>query len=119
MNRQLPKEHPIYDLLKPHLVGTGFINDKAQDTLMVNGGPIDELQANDVADSLKLVRIETQKRIQKDFSPEADFKNRGVTKDDFPGLYMYRDVGMQYWEATHTWVTEYLNLYYSSDQDMI
>ena len=31
MNRQLPKEHPIYDLLKPHLVGTGFINDKAQD----------------------------------------------------------------------------------------
>ena len=27
-------------------------------TLMVNGGPIDELQANDVSDSLKLVRIE-------------------------------------------------------------
>lgn len=53
---------------------------------------------------------QTQKRIQKDFSPEADFKNRGVTKDDFLGLYMYRDVGMQYWEATHTWVTEYLNV---------
>ncbi|CAM9271656.1 unnamed protein product, partial [Laminaria digitata] len=29
MNRQLPKEHPIYYLLKPHLEGTAFINDKA------------------------------------------------------------------------------------------
>lgn len=53
---------------------------------------------------------QTQKRIQKDFSPEADFKNRGVTKEDFPGLYMYRDIGTLYWEATHTWVTEYLSV---------
>ncbi|CAN0269368.1 unnamed protein product, partial [Laminaria digitata] len=30
MNRQLPKEHPIYDLLQPHLEGTAFINYFAQ-----------------------------------------------------------------------------------------
>lgn len=30
VNRQLPKEHPIYDLLKPHLEGTALINWGAQ-----------------------------------------------------------------------------------------
>lgn len=30
MNRCLPKEHPIYDLMKPHLEGTAFINWGAQ-----------------------------------------------------------------------------------------
>lgn len=31
MNRQLPKEHPIYALLQPHLEGTAFINWAAQE----------------------------------------------------------------------------------------
>lgn len=30
MNRQLPKEHPVYALLKPHLEGTAAINYAAQ-----------------------------------------------------------------------------------------
>ncbi|CAN0551261.1 unnamed protein product, partial [Laminaria digitata] len=35
----------------------------------------------------------------------ADFKARGVTKAELPGRYPYRDDGLKYWEATHTWVT--------------
>jgi len=31
MNRCLAKEHPIYDLLKPHVEGTAFINWGAQE----------------------------------------------------------------------------------------
>lgn len=31
MNRQLPKEHPVYDILQPHLEGTAFINYFAQE----------------------------------------------------------------------------------------
>eukprot|EP00904_Undaria_pinnatifida_P007085 jgi/Undpi1/3506/HiC_scaffold_16.g06878.m1 len=119
MNRQLPKEHPIYDLLQPHLEGTAFINYFAQQLLIVEGGAVDRLQANDIKDSLDLVLAQTLERIKKDFSPEADFEARQVTKKDFPGRYMYRDVGTQYWEATHTWVKEYLDLYYQNDQDMV
>lgn len=33
-----------------------------------------------------------------------------MTKEDFPGRYMYRDIGLKYWEATHTWVKEYLSV---------
>lgn len=49
-------------------------------------------------------------RMSKDFSPEADFASRHITKDDFPGRYPYRDFGLMYWEATHTWVKEYLDV---------
>ena len=48
--------------------------------------------------------------MSKDFSPEADFKARGMTCEDFPGRYPYRDAGMRYWEATHAWVQDYLDV---------
>ena len=50
------------------------------------------------------------KRISGDFSPEADFAARQITKEDFPGRYPYRDYGLKYWDATHTWVKEYLDV---------
>ena len=53
---------------------------------------------------------QTLKRISKDLSPEADFKARGVTKAELPGRYPYRDNGLKYWEATHTWVKDYLDV---------
>lgn len=33
-----------------------------------------------------------------------------MTKEDFPGRYPYRDSGMMYWESTHTWVKDYLDV---------
>ncbi|CAM9249501.1 unnamed protein product [Ascophyllum nodosum] len=122
VNRQLPKEHPIHDLLKPHLEGTAMINWGAQNLLIVEGGPVDNLQANDIKDSWTLVLAETVKRISKDFSPIADFEERQVTVKDFPGRYPYRDFGTQYWEAIYTWVKEYLDarllIYYTNDKDI-
>lgn len=56
------------------------------------------------------VSVQTLKRLSKDFSPEADFKARGMTKDNFPGRYMYRDQGLKFWDATHTWVKDYLDV---------
>ena len=37
MHRQLPKEHPLYDLIHPHLEGTAFINYHAQDVSRILG----------------------------------------------------------------------------------
>ena len=33
-----------------------------------------------------------------------------MTNKDFPGRYPYRDSGLKYWEATHTWVKDYLDV---------
>ncbi|CAN0446817.1 unnamed protein product, partial [Ascophyllum nodosum] len=93
----------------PHLEGTALINWGAQNLLIVEGGAVDILQANDIKDSWNLVLQETLKRISKDFSPVEDFEARQVTKKDFPGRYLYRDIGAQYWEAIYTWVKEYLD----------
>ncbi|CAM9988636.1 unnamed protein product [Ectocarpus sp. 4 AP-2014] len=118
VNRCLPKEHPVYDLLKPHMEGTALINWGAQDLLIQPDSAVDILQANDIESSWDLVLEQVLKRIAGDFSPEADFASRQITKEDFPGRYPYRDYGMRYWEATHTWVKEYLDIYYKSDQDV-
>ena len=70
------------------------------------------VNGNHVALSLALstMSFQTLKRISKDFSPEADFEARGMTKESFPGRYMYRDYGLKYWDATHTWVKEYMDV---------
>ncbi|CBN79156.1 Lipoxygenase [Ectocarpus siliculosus] len=118
VNRCLPKEHPVYDLLKPHMEGTALINWGAQNLLIQPDNAVDILQANDIESSWDLVLEQVLKRIAGDFSPEADFASRQITKEDFPGRYPYRDYGMRYWEATHTWVKEYLDIYYKSDKDV-
>ena len=53
---------------------------------------------------------QTVKRISQDFSPVADFEARRMTKKDFPGRYPYRDYGLRFWDATHTWVKEFLDV---------
>eukprot|EP00904_Undaria_pinnatifida_P008485 jgi/Undpi1/4767/HiC_scaffold_18.g08120.m1 len=118
MHRQLPKEHPIHVLLEPHVEGTAFINWGAQELLIVKGGGVDRLQANNVEDSWTMVLEQTLARMSKDFSPGEDFKARGVTKEELPGRYPYRDSGLKYWEATHTWVKDYLDIYYQNDVDI-
>eukprot|EP00903_Cladosiphon_okamuranus_P014800 g13709.t1 len=100
---------PNHALLAPHFEGTALINWGAHNLLMAEGGEVDKLTANKIEDSRAMVKSQTLKRISSDFSPEADFAARGVTKEDFPGRYMYRDYGLKYWDATHTWVKEYLD----------
>eukprot|EP00903_Cladosiphon_okamuranus_P014136 g13137.t1 len=118
MNRQLPKEHPVHALFAPHVEGTALINWGAHEILMEEGGGVDRLLANKIEDAWVLVRQKTLERMSKDFSPEADFAARHMTKEDFPGRYPYRDFGLMFWEATHTWVKEYLDVYYTTDADI-
>eukprot|EP00752_Nemacystus_decipiens_P003497 g3229.t1 len=118
MNRQLAKEHPIHALFAPHVEGTALINWGAHEILMETGGGVDRLLANKIEDAWVLVRQKTLERMSKDFSPEADFAARQMTKEHFPGRYPYRDFGLKYWEAIYTWVKEYLEVYYSTDADI-
>eukprot|EP00904_Undaria_pinnatifida_P004858 jgi/Undpi1/1501/HiC_scaffold_11.g04891.m1 len=118
MNRQLSPDHPINRLLRPHFEGTAYINLQAQEVLIVEGGSVDIVQANDIKDSWGLCVQELTKRISQDFSPPADFAARGMDTTHFPGRYMYRDVGTAYWNAILNWVTEYMDIYYADDEEM-
>ncbi|CAM9597683.1 unnamed protein product [Discosporangium mesarthrocarpum] len=114
MNRQLPSKHPIHALLAPHFEGTALINFGATKILVQKNGPTDELMGATIEDIWVLITKEVKKRLESDFSPEADLAARHMTKEEFPGMYPYRDIGLQYWDATLTWVQEYLEVFYGS-----
>eukprot|EP00904_Undaria_pinnatifida_P004861 jgi/Undpi1/1504/HiC_scaffold_11.g04894.m1 len=112
INRQLSPDHPINKLLRAHLQGTAAINLGAQNRLLVEGGAVDRIHAIPVGEAAGLCNQETLKRISEDFSPAVDFTKRGMDKENFPGLYMYREVGTQLYDAIFDWVEAYLNVYY-------
>ena len=67
-------------------------------------------ESSNVLSSRLIANDQTVKRISQDFSPVADFEARRMTKEDFPGRYPYRDYGLRFWDATHTWVKEFLDV---------
>ncbi|CAM9747614.1 unnamed protein product [Pylaiella littoralis] len=118
MNRQLPKEHPVHTLFAPHVEGTALINWGAHASLLTDGGSVSRIVASKIQDAWALIRQQSLERMSKDFSPETDLASRGMTTADFPGRYPYRDFGLKYWDATYTWVKEYLDVYYSTEDDI-
>lgn len=116
--RQLSVQHPLYLLLTPHYQGTLFINDSAEKSLIAPGGPVDQLLGGEIGASIQLcIQAVSSYRINQAFLPRA-LAQRGV--DDPAKLpdYPYRDDALLLWKDIHTWVGDYLALYYSGDADV-
>ncbi|XP_068423994.1 polyunsaturated fatty acid 5-lipoxygenase-like isoform X2 [Clinocottus analis] len=87
MYRQLPAVHPVYKLLIPHVRFTMAINTKAREQLICEHGLFDKV-----------------------------IKARGVdNKEELP-TYFYRDDGYRVWEATKSFVSDVVHIYYTSDE---
>nr|XP_061793984.1 polyunsaturated fatty acid 5-lipoxygenase-like isoform X2 [Nerophis lumbriciformis] len=87
MFRQLPAVHPVFKLLIPHIRFTIAINTKAREELICERGLFDKA-----------------------------IKARGVdSKQELPS-YFYRDDGNKVWEATKSFVSDVIDIYYSSDE---
>ncbi|MFT4623609.1 MAG: arachidonate 15-lipoxygenase [Myxococcota bacterium] len=104
--------HPIWLLLVPHYEGTVFMNYSARGSLIAPGGAIDRIFAGEIYSSQALA--------------VAGLKNYDFKAHVFPRLmksrkntaitnYPYRDDATLIWEAIHSWVTSYVNLYYADD----
>lgn len=116
--RQLAPEHPVNVLLTPHLQGTLAINNAAEADLIAPGGPVDNLLAGTIASSTQLaVDSVLSYSVNQQFLPVA-LARRGVADPDTLPSYPYRDDAMLLWGATHTWVSRYLAIYYTSDADL-
>ncbi|MBD2388094.1 hypothetical protein H6G32_22245 [Cylindrospermum sp. FACHB-282] len=114
---KLPKNHPLKNLLKPHLEGTVLINYGAHAFLIAPEGGVDELLAGEIKSS-QTVAVKAAQSYLFNFN-DIDFpstlKIRGV--DDASKLpnYPYRDDGLLIWGAIESWVREYFSVYYKSD----
>ncbi len=117
--RQLAPEHPLNALLLPHFEGTLFINNAAAGSLIAAGGPIDQIFAGTISSTQQTASAD---RLAFDFYARmlpTDLKTRAV--DDTGALpdYPYRDDALLVWNATHDWVRDYINIYYSGDADVL
>ncbi|XP_058743500.1 linoleate 9S-lipoxygenase-like [Vicia villosa] len=126
-NRHLSVVHPIQKLLLPHYRNTMNINASARDTLISAGGIIESTYL------LGRYTMEMSAVVYKDWvfteaGLPSDLIKRGVAVEDPSsphGLrllikdYPYASDGLEIWGAIKSWVEEYVNFYYKSDETVV
>ncbi len=115
-HRQLPDNHPLSLLLRPHFQGTLAINDAAQEFLVSPGGGVDELLSATIDNSRTLVEADLQNYSFNQAMLPKQLEKRGVDDTDKLPVYPYRDDALQIWKAIQNWVSDYLSIYYKNDQ---
>jgi arachidonate 15-lipoxygenase len=116
-HRQLAEKHPLFKLLQPHFRFTISINTGARHNLLVPGGVIATNVGTDIASTLQLV-VKARKEWKWDANnPDYAFGLRGVSADALPS-FPFRDDTLPIWRAIQQFVSGYLSVYYSSDQDV-
>ncbi|RXM36608.1 Arachidonate 5-lipoxygenase [Acipenser ruthenus] len=116
MYRQLPAVHPLFKLILPHVKFTIAINTKAREQLICECGLFDKANATGGGGHVQLVqRAMKQFKFSSLCFPE-EIQMRGVdSKEELP-YYLYRDDGNMVWEATKSFVSDVVNIYYDSDE---
>jgi arachidonate 15-lipoxygenase len=109
--RQLSNRHPLSILLRPHFLFMLANNHLGQQRLINDRGPVDELLAGTLAESMKLAQDAAEGWDINEFAFPKEIENRGMNQIPH---YPYRDDGMLVWNAIHTFVSDYLNHFYST-----
>ena len=115
-HRQLPQAHPVSVLLRPHFEGTLSINHGAHRFLMAARGGVDTVLAAtiDCARTLTAAGL-----ISYGFNQAMlphQLQSRGLDDPSLLPNYPYRDDSLLLWGAIEDWVTDYVSLYYPSDE---
>lgn len=117
--RNLARSHPLNILLTPHFEGTLFINNSATGSLIADGGPIDQIFAGHINHTQQAAGGD---RLRYDFYENmlpTDLVNRGVDDTRILPHYPYRDDALLIWAAIERWISDYVNIYYDNDNDII
>ncbi len=114
-HRQLPEQHPLSLLLRPHFEGTLAINDAARRILIAPGGGVDRLLSSTIDNARVLAVVGLQGYGFNAAMLPNQLKLRGVDDTNTLPMYPYRDDALLIWEAIHRWVSDYLSIYYPTD----
>ncbi len=114
-HRQLPDEHPVSLLLRPHFEGTLAINDAAQKSLIASGGGVNRLLSSTIDNSRVLAVKGLQTYGFNAAMLPKQLELRGVDDTESLPIYPYRDDALLVWNSIKSWVSDYLSLYYPSD----
>ncbi|MFM7406754.1 MAG: lipoxygenase family protein [Cuspidothrix sp.] len=113
--RQLPYNHPVYQLLSPHFKFLIAINNRGNSILLAEGGAIDNLIALTLETSIKLMSRAYREKSFWYYSLLNDIELRGVEPKFLPD-FPYRDDALLLWEAIAKYVSRFLQRYYPDDK---
>ncbi|MBD2338570.1 lipoxygenase [Calothrix sp. FACHB-156] len=112
--RQLPENHPLSRLLRPHFQFLLAINTRGNSLLLGEGSAIDKLMATTRETSLGLINRAYRKRAFSEYSLLNDITTRGI-EAKFISEFPYRDDALLLWEVIANYTTRYLQRYYGDD----
>uniref|UniRef100_A0A3P8V726 Arachidonate 5-lipoxygenase b, tandem duplicate 3 n=1 Tax=Cynoglossus semilaevis TaxID=244447 RepID=A0A3P8V726_CYNSE len=115
INRQLPAVHPAYKLLLPHVRFTMAINTKAREQLINERGIFDKANATGGGGHVQLVQKSMRSLTFRSLCFPDAIKARGLENREELPTFFYRDDGCSVWEAIKEFVTDVVQIYYSSD----
>ncbi|KAL5252147.1 hypothetical protein ACHWQZ_G015068 [Mnemiopsis leidyi] len=114
--RNLPRAHPIFRVLQPHIQGIIPVNANAREVIVSPGKNAFSLflAGGDAVDKVFHNYFKTFTYDQ--LVVPLDIEQRGV--QDIPE-YLFRDDMMSHWEILHQYLTEMVDLTYLSDEDVV
>jgi len=119
MHRQLASEHPLKVLLAPHTAMTLIINDTAKKNLVAMNGLVERIMGCFVETTLAALKIGMNSFKLMDAAPVKALAARGLADTDALPVYPYRDDALLVWPAIFDFVSDYVELYYESDADVV
>ncbi len=117
--RQLHPDHPVSQLLAPHLRFTVALDCLARVDLLSIGGPIDLGVAAGVTGALNLARIHWNEWDFDQADPLTDFEGRGLMDPGVLSGYHHRDDSLALRALIFDYVGEVLSVWYRSAEDVI
>ncbi|KAM4729162.1 polyunsaturated fatty acid 5-lipoxygenase isoform 2-T2 [Anableps anableps] len=116
MYRQLPAVHPAFKLLIPHIRFTIAINTKAREQLICECGIFDKANATGGGGHVQLVQKAMKTLTYRSLCFPDMIKSRGMDSTEDLPTYFYRDDGYKVWEATKSFVSDVVGIYYTNDE---
>jgi arachidonate 15-lipoxygenase len=114
-SRQIPTNHPVYQLLSPHFKFLIAINNRGNSILLAEGAAIDNLMAPTIKTSGNLMNKAYREKSFWYYSLLNDIEVRGIEPKLLPD-FPYRDDALLLWEAIAKYTTRYLQRYYPDDK---